>query len=217
MTKETRRSMLAVCMAGLLVGSALDCNAAEKRKTMPTVEQASNPVEVAILSARLAAYGDEQNDPLALLVAAKMMRGVSGDASPKSYVGRWLDQAQSLAANRADLLALIEDVRAAGSRGVIGGFSQQPDNIRGDQAKTYSFAFDSTSTAAVGLALQPDQDRSKVDLDLYVTDDRGAEICASEGSGMPELCRWTPKRTGKFQVKVQNRLGTPADFVLFVR
>lgn len=221
MKKTARKSQSRLLIAGiasLLIGITAVSQAGEKRKPIAPADTASNPVEVAVLAARVAALGEERKDPLALLVAAKLMKSVSSDASsPSSHAARWLDMAQKLAGDRADLTALIEDARFSGARGVVEGMAQQTGAVDGGKGKNYVFTFEANSPAAVGLTLQPDQDRAKADLDLYVADEKGSAICASEGPGMPELCRWTPRKTGKFQVRVQNRLESNAEFVLFVR
>jgi hypothetical protein len=41
-------------------------------------------------------------------------------------------------------------------------------------------------------------------LDLFVYDESGNRICSSTSNGDDEYCRFTPKWTGKFRVKVQN-------------
>ena len=42
------------------------------------------------------------------------------------------------------------------------------------------------------------------DLDLFVEDETGNRICASDGAGDDEMCRWTPRRTGNFRIRVRN-------------
>jgi len=42
------------------------------------------------------------------------------------------------------------------------------------------------------------------DLDLEIRDDGGNRICMADGTSDSEMCRWTPRRTGAFEVRVMN-------------
>lgn len=43
------------------------------------------------------------------------------------------------------------------------------------------------------------------DLDLYIYDQNGNEVCKSISYGDDEICTWNPIWTGPFMIKVKNR------------
>jgi hypothetical protein len=130
-------------------------------------------------------------------------------------------EARSFAAGREDFLAIIDEAEQSGSRGVVGSVEALTGRLGSKESKTFEFAFTGDSDAAAGVTRLGGKSAPKsdadIDLDLYVSDDKGSPVCISESPGMPELCRWTPRRTGTFRVKIENRLNAPAEYVLVVK
>lgn len=183
---------------------------------------AGNPVAEVVLASQLARYAGERRDPLAMLVAASVLRGVTAKAVPGQPAALprdqvWLAQAKEFAGERPDLLALIEDVRLAGARGVVGTVDAQMGQLAARGSRTFRLQFEGDADAAVAVMPPPEAGPVASDIDLYVTDSKGAPVCTSEKAGLPQLCRWAPRRAGQFVIRVQNRRDTPADFVLLVR
>ena len=113
------RWMLA-CAACLLVASPAGA------------QTSSQPVADLVMAQQLAAYAQAQRDPLALLVAARIARPVGarsrpGTASPAlADTNAWLATARVWAGTRNDLLGLIDDAQASGTRGVVGTVDATP-------------------------------------------------------------------------------------------
>lgn len=179
-------------------------------------EAAAHPVVTAVLAARVAAYGQSQNDPLALLVAARLLNSASSSEHAGRASAAWLDSAFRLAGTRSDLLGWITDARVARHRGEATGAEAQTLRVSGREAQSILLSFNAGSDAAVALTDGGAPGSAPLDLDLYVFDERGAAVCASQSPGMPEQCRWTPRRSGKFRIVVENRLTTPAECLVLV-
>lgn len=207
----------------LLAGSALLLSVGPA-----SAEPASQPLADLVLAKQLAAFAQARRDPLALTVAASIARPITARAKPGTAApmgataladtNAWLATAREWAGTRSDLLALIDDVQAAGGRGVMGTVESTPTKLAAKEERRFRFKFEGDADAAVALARLDDNNaRGALDVDMYVTDDKGAPVCMSERVGLPKLCRWAPRRTGEFSVRVVNRLDTSADFVLLVQ
>jgi len=111
-------------------------------------------------------------------------------------------EAQALAAGNAELSEALAARAAMASRtyGAVGGPGQNTTRVRGFATHTYDTRFRKNELAEVGLDGDNDSD-----LDLYVFDQNGNIICASESGGDAEYCSWYPKWTGMFRIAVVNR------------
>ncbi len=66
------------------------------------------------------------------------------------------------------------------------------------------------------------EERAKVDMvayqsdvDIYIYDENGNEVCKSTSNGSVEWCYWTPRWTGSFEIRVENlRKRNGSDFEL---
>lgn len=190
-------------------------------KSAPT----TTPVDDARTAYALARYGDAQKDPLALVVAARLLKDVGSSEAAATRVGsgpaetklqggrpmtaeRIVERARALSAGRADLVALADDVAQGGTRGRSGGPGLVRDIVRRHATDSWRVVFRAGEPAQVVLAGDGDSD-----LDLYVHDQNQRLVCKSERRGDDEHCRWTPRWTGVFFVKVRNR-GTANQYVL---
>ena len=97
------------------------------------------------LAQRLAAIGAETGDPIMLIAAARLAGQVAvadstvtprddraapdGESAAMHTPAEMLDAARALAGDRADLLAMIDDAAAEGSRGSLYGSGAYEDYI----------------------------------------------------------------------------------------
>jgi hypothetical protein len=189
---------------------------------------ARNPVSDAVMAERLARYGEQARDPMALIVAARIKQEIGvrvtqrqkqtsggvGEATKKSArdtsVAALVARAKALAKDRPDIVALADDVEKMRPRGRLEGPQVAIAVIRGGATDTYSVRFDGGALAAIGISGDGD-----ADLDLFVVDEHGNQICKADGPGDDEICRFTPRTTGIFRVEVRN-VGKVANQYLFI-
>jgi hypothetical protein len=200
-------------LAQAAAGKSSNADAAKATATSPTVQA----VETARTADALAKYGDSKKDAMALIQAAKMKKEAgeqaltltrkgTGEAGKKvskaaDYsVDGMLARAKTLAAGRADLIALADEVAKSGARGAVGGPKSGRTVVKGGFTDQFVMKFDGGAPAAVQI--NGDGDSS---LDLYVYDENGNRICAAVGRGDEAICRWNPKWTGPFTVRIVNR------------
>jgi hypothetical protein len=182
-------------------------------------EQASEAVLAAqdmALAQQLAVYGQENDDALALVVAAQ----IAGKYTPAAVDGKprddvampagssvqpvpttadaMLAQARTLAGDRQDIVALIDDAAASATKGSTSGPGSYDGYIQYNHYVTIDEGYYGGQTASVSL------DGSGTDLDLYIYDEYGNEICRSTTYGSGEYCSWTPVWTGPFSIVVDN-------------
>ena len=188
---------------------------------------AGEPVSLAATAERLARYGDEKKDPLALIMAARILQDVGGTkedrkkeskggsgesdkpAGADMTVDGLLARARTLAGGRQDIIAMADEVAKSGSRGASGGPKGTTTVVRGLARDVFTVSFTGGYPAAVGISGDGD-----TDLDLYVYDENGNLICRSDRYGDDELCRWNPRWTGPFRIEVRNLGPVPNRYVL---
>ncbi len=205
--------LAAPMMAQSASGKGSNTDAARATATSPGVQA----VETVRTAEALAKYGDAKKDPMALIQAAKMKKEVgeqaltltrkgAGEAGKKvskaaDYsVDGLLARAKILAAGRAQLVALADDVAKIGTRGVVGGPKSGRTVVKGGSADQFVMKFVGGEPAAIQISGDGDST-----LDLYVFDENGNRVCAVVGRGDDAICRWNPKWTGPFTVRVVNR------------
>jgi hypothetical protein len=172
------------------------------------------------LGLQLAAYGEHEKDPLALLTAARLIKQapaedgkrekiVQGEpsesdkpkplgASPVSAADL-IKKALELAGDDATIKALAKTIEAEKPRGATRGAIRHRDQVRGRTIDTYTVEFRGGEVARVGL----EGDHSS-DLDLYVYDQNGNLIVSDTDDTDLCLVQWTPRWTGPFQIKIVN-------------
>jgi hypothetical protein len=200
-------------MAQAASGKGSNADVAKATATSPAVQA----VETVRTADALAKYGDAKKDPLALIQAAKMKKEVgeqaltltrkgAGEAGKKASkaadysVDGMLARAKALAAGRADLVALADDVAKSGARGVVGGPKSGRTVVKGGFTDQFVMKFEGGEPAAIQISGDGDST-----LDLYVYDENGNRVCAAVGRGDDAICRWNPKWTGPFTVRIVNR------------
>lgn len=186
--------------------------------------KAGSPQSAAItdlsLADQLVQYGKARNNPLALIVAARIKKEISvkqdtsrkresseGEADADAKAGgatletpeQILAAAKELASERPDVIALAQEVADMTGRGRVGGPGLTRDRVRARGSDSYRVSFRGRERAAV--AVTGDHD---TDLDLYVYDENGNIICSDTRPGDHAECHWTPRWTGSFVVKILN-------------
>jgi hypothetical protein len=166
---------------------------------------------------QLARYGEEKKDPLALILAARMKqevgetpverekenkgdKGEAKSAKRDTSVQGLLEKAKKLAQGRKDIVALADEVGKSSTRGAEGGPRVARTVVRSTAIDTFRpIVFRGGEPAEVGISGDGDSD-----LDLYVYDELGNLICRAESRSDYEICRWTPRWEGPFQIRVKN-------------
>lgn len=217
----------AFAAASLAMASAAMNGAAQAETEANTIEgKPEDGQTVALfrdiaLAQDLAAYGIENSDAMPLIVAARILDGydvLGGELQARgsgqedsgavaegsrAVVGTSADAlalARDLAGERQDLLALIEDVAASGSRGTRGlGYYYYEDFVGAYDVLVYDEGFFGEEQAIVAV-----KSWEEADLDLMVYDEHGNLVCESASKLSSEQCQWTPRRTGTFLVVVTN-------------
>jgi hypothetical protein len=178
---------------------------------------ATQAVEAVATAHALARYGDARKDALALITAARIKKEAGGQdanferagkSKPGAAKGKadpmaveaLLDRARALAAGRVDLLALVDDVAKSGSRGAVGGPRSTRTVVSGGSTDQFRIKFVGGEPAAVGISGDGDSR-----LDLYVYDENGNVVCNRVGPGDDAICRFHPRWSGPFIVRVVNR------------
>ncbi|MGF1625564.1 MAG: hypothetical protein ACFCVH_11825 [Alphaproteobacteria bacterium] len=227
LTRATAGLGLAVLATTALSGLAIAQSAINATAEKPLGAQSVEPVHELTLAQQLAIYGVENQDAMSLIVAAQIMDQYllsDSDLQPRdsrgeipegvtpviSSVSDILAAARDLAGDRQDLIGLIEDVEAGGSRGSIYGEGSYEDYIGPYDSIAYDEGFFGNERAIVTLNGWDD-----TDLDLYVYDEYGNLICEGASYTSSEYCEWTPRWTGNFTIVVYNNGGIENSYSLW--
>lgn len=208
-------------VSALAAEEAKDKGTNTNPEAKPPVTEAVTAVQNLALAGQLVTYGDQAKDPLALILAAKIMKSTppqpvdlkkDGEAVPKDAkkeggnkheVSAILNRAKTLAAGRQDLLAMITDVEAMTAKGQVPRSQAGVihwDRVAARRTDVYDINFAGGEPAAVYIEGDGD-----TDLDLYVYDENGNLICSDTDYTDRLLCTWNPRWTGPFRIKIQNR------------
>src|SRR6516165_659298 len=202
----------------LLAGSVSDGTAPPPQKGVniaggPKAPAADEPIARLQMASDLLAFGRNTKDPLALIVAARIMKALGGTEADLKPEGRAatvsaqksgqpvsadsiLVEARDLAKGEKITNLLIDETAAMGTAAGTG----QPA-----ATDVYSVVFSGGQLAEAGIAGDGDSD-----LDLLVYDENDHLVCRSTGSSDREYCRWWPRWTGPFRIEIQN-LGAVAN------
>lgn len=181
-----------------------------------------SPVKQLELSATLAKLGRANKDPLQMIVAAQILQSAGAryearkpsDADASAVVGpekaesvaSLLDEAKAFSKNDRTIVAMADDVKAAASKGRVGGGIVSLGQITGRTVHTREMTFKGGQFAEIGLI---GIDTNNVKLEIF--DQGGHLICRDTD---PAYCPFTPVWTGPFTVKVHNNGGGLAHYKL---
>ena len=203
-----------------------DPRVGERHRLHPRAGQrqpaADEPIARLQVSADLLAIGRTTRDPLALVVAARIMKTLGGaeiglkpearrDAANTPKPGQPVSpdtillEARGLAKGDKITNLLIDETAWI----TVLRDAEQPrthqDTIQPGATDVYTVVFNGGQLAEAGIAGGGDSD-----LDLFVYDEDDHLVCRSTASTDREYCRWWPRWTGPFRIEIQN-LGAVAD------
>ncbi len=180
------------------------------------------PVDRAELSARLHAAALAEGDAVMMAAGASLRRRIDpeevardgADAAPDAPppLG-WQDKlasARDLAGDDVALLAVIDDIAARGTRGVVSGPVYSRASIRTGGTNRYpGLDFRGGEFAQVYL-----EAREPVNLVLRIYDSAGRTVCADTSVSHIAHCYWVPSDTDRFTLVVENRGGMSTAYAL---
>lgn len=188
---------------------------------LPALAADPAPLKQAEASRVLYDTGVATRDPLLVLAAAKMRRGLglsptdrmAEDGTPGDGAldaDAMLATARDLAAGDDMMLGLIDDVASENTKGVVSGPVYNNARIGGGQTDTYrAVPFEGGTYAEIYV-----EAKGSNDLNLKVTDDQGRLVCSDTDASAIAYCGWSPRSTGDFTIAVQNASGGSADYAL---
>lgn len=205
---------------GLTTGCSLfqsesESNRAEDKPAAGST--AATPVELMAIADELARFGIESSDPVMLIAAARIkgqLNPTQLEATPEANEGEpagekdsgidfsadgLLDRAATMAAGNSSVETLVASARAAGSRGAVGGPKATIDRVLAGDTDVWPIRYEGNQIAEIAISGDGD-----TDLDLYVHDENGNLICFDEDYSDQAYCRWAPRWTGTFYIKVKN-------------
>jgi hypothetical protein len=179
----------------------------------PALADGPSAIQTAALSARLYDAGLAAGDPVLLLAAARLRKSLSPEVTDRTAEGgeagdegplTWqemADAAEALAGEDEAVAALIADLRAEGSKGVITGPVYNIGRIGAGKSDSYKgIDFKGGEYAEVYV-----EARSSTDLNLMVLDAQGRLVCADTDISHIAYCGWRPVETGAFTLRVENK------------
>lgn len=191
-----------------------------KRGSSPRTEA----VAQAALADQVARHADRTRDVLAMLAAARMFAQVGprsvkvdvkteGKAKAQDKAGAsgsrdstltgMLARARQYAGGRHDLNVLVDELAKSATKVRDDGPARFAHRIGENATDVYSVSYRANEPAMVAITGE-----GVSDLDLSVEDEAGNRICSSDGAGDDELCRWTPRWTATFRIRVRNLGGS---------
>jgi hypothetical protein len=225
-SKRLRRAVRVA--AGLAIAACLGIASAADAPKGPNVDPAkrgSSPrteaVAQAALADQVARHADRTRDVLAMIAAARMLgqtgpRAVKHDmrteGKPKAADAKagaaitrdttlngMLSRARQYAGGRHDLNGLVDELAKTSAKVREDGPARFATRIGDGVSDVYTMSFKANEPVMVAITGD-----GVSDLDLFVEDEAGNRVCASTGAGDDEICRWTPRWSGNFRVRVRN-------------
>lgn len=223
MQKITDIKPFALAVA-VVVGFALPGHAQDKSGQNVTEGAGGDGGAVAQLAMaqQLYRYGVDNEDALSVLAAARITQSIDakdverevetqdiegadmtseGDGvDAPADAAMMLDKAMELAAGDPSLTGLIEDAKAEGSRGRVGGASRTLSRLMPGRTDIFRTKFHGGQLAEIAIVGDGD-----ANLDMVVTDENGNTICLDRSYSDKIYCSFTPAWTGTFVIGVRNQ------------
>jgi hypothetical protein len=204
--------------------TAIAADGAQKGPNADPAKRAMSPrtegVAQAALADQVARHADRGKDVLAMIAAARLLgqvpprtvkqelrtegkpkavdgKGGAGPSRDTSLAGL-LARAKQYAGGRNDLNGIIDEV-AKGVKKREDGPARVVSRIGDGVTDVFTVNFNANEPAMVAITGE-----GVSDLDLSVEDQNGNRICSATGPGDDEVCRWTPRWTGAFRIRVRN-------------
>lgn len=191
---------------------------AEEANLSPQPEAAPAAATQLVLAQRLFRQASESGDPVLLLAAIRLARGVAlrpalgwerttadeaaptlSDGPPDPASPAALAMLQGLAVDDPHLQDLVYDLDAQMPQGRLPVARVARSSLSGAAIEEWRLPL--SGAVAAEIALIGDGGTA---LGLAVTDDTGAVVCTRPPALDPALCRFTPARNGFFTVQVKN-------------
>ncbi len=175
------------------------------------------------LSARLYATGVAEGDPLLVLAAARLRKGLRATPGPLHPRAReavtedgprgWdemIATALDLAGDDDLIAGLAADIRAEASKGVVSGPIYGNATLSpGGTGQYDAIEFRGGEYAEVYV-----EARVTTDLRLHVEDAQGRRICSDTDVSHIAYCGWRPATTENYTIRVENAGSVTAPYVL---
>jgi hypothetical protein len=201
----------------IFLAGAFSLYAQEIPEKSVQTENPSPAIEQFTLAQLLANYGYDNNDPISLLLAAKVMKGWSyatlaadevtvENAEVKAPDGTVLDveklleDAAAMAGEKEHILAMITEVKSTGARGAKDGPQVGVGYLEGLGSIYYEIKFVGDEFAEVAV-----EGDGEADIDLYVFDKDENLIAADESGSASCYVSWYPSKTEKHYILLINR------------
>ena len=229
MQRGLRAQAVAGIVATLAVSAGLEAAHAAGAPKGPNADparRASSPrteaVAQAALADQVARHADRTRDVLAMIAAARML-GQTGprtvkpelrtEGKPKradpsagtpapsrdTTLKGMLERARKYAGGRHDFNILVDELAESTAKVRKDGPARFAHRIAPGVTDVYTMSFRADEPVLVAITGE-----GVSDLDLFVEDEAGNRICASDGAGDDEMCRWTPRWNGNFRIRVRN-------------
>lgn len=204
----------------LLALSLTSAQALEPNLSMSSGSAPGAPSRL-VLAQRLFRQASQAGDPVLLLAAIRLARGVAlrpapgwkkqppaetgpqdrqGPAEPHDPASpEALAVLQGLVADDPDLQDLVYDLDAQLPHGRLPVATVASSELDSEATETWRLPLSGSVTAEIGLL----GDNGSL-LGLMVSDDSGAVVCRRPASADPALCRFTPARNGFFTILISN-------------
>jgi hypothetical protein len=166
---------------------------------------------------QLTDVGLEQKDPLMLMTAAKLYaitptqdtkrtkeseggRNSTKDSELVIDLDSLLDYAKDYSGDNEIYLAMISEIESVKTRGRASGPAVTTDRVNAGATDTYRVTYRGNELAEILIIGDGD-----TDLDLYVYDENGNDICTDDDYTDQMYCSWVPSWTGEFTIRIKNR------------
>lgn len=204
----------------LVLALALGLTSARAQEPYPTPGSETGPVAASqlVLAERLFRMATRTGDPVLLLAAIRLARGVTqrpavgwdrttapeagiptGDGLPDPASAAALTMLQGLAADDPDLQDMVYDLDAQLPTGRLPVATVAISGLGGGAEEVWRVPLSGSVAAEIAVIGAPE-----ISLGLTVTDDSGTVVCARPATTDPALCRFVPSRNGFFSVRVGN-------------
>jgi hypothetical protein len=199
-------------IGGLIVALALLVFAvpAMAQDAGPALPPEAVGVSQAVMAAELADWGRRNDDPGALIMAARVLAEVpmrAGEGAGAAFLtpGRLLDEAAVMSEGHPAWLDAIDQVRESGVRGVRSSpFGEGPIfTVKDIQAReTYGFEVEARAGEVLRIAAIGDGD---TDIDLVIRDAHGGLVCEDGFGDHYPVCTISPREGGRMRIDIVNR------------
>jgi hypothetical protein len=205
-----------------LIALALPLRAEEAANIDPTAQARPGAVAALMAALDLADQGQAAKDPLVVLTAARLMRGLAVVAT-----ARLPDRAKQ--ASPAGLPAFDAEAMIATAKSLDAGDSYidliemvaretppaprqlraTPSSLAPGASESWTLPFYAGSVSELGVLAATNSA-----LDFLVTDAAGHHICEDAGTAAKFICAFTPQENGDFVLTVTNRGAATTSYAL---